>query len=41
MQAMDGNCKGQYDAAEIPLVLDADRPTVLTLVLAPNVTLAP
>jgi hypothetical protein len=24
MQAMDANCKGQYDAAEIPLVLDAD-----------------
>jgi hypothetical protein len=24
MQALDANCKGQYDAAEIPLVLDAD-----------------
>jgi hypothetical protein len=24
MQAMDANCKGQYDAAEIPLVLDVD-----------------
>ena len=24
LQAMDANCKGQYDAAEIPLVLDAD-----------------
>jgi hypothetical protein len=24
LQALDANCKGQYDAAEIPLVLDAD-----------------